>query len=84
MDDQLTFNDYVASASQLCCFALFNTKKIRLFLSQHVPQLLVQAMMFPCIDYSNVCVCVWGRWSDGPECSGVSGHPQTGASPHYW
>lgn len=34
--DQLTFSEHEASASRLCCFALYNIRKIRPYLSEYV------------------------------------------------
>ncbi len=53
IDDRLTFSDHVAKTARSCRFALFNTKKIRPFLSEHALQLLVQALVLSRLDYCN-------------------------------
>ena len=53
IDDQLTFNDHVASVARACRFALFNIKKIRPYLTQQASQLLVQTMVLSRLDYCN-------------------------------
>ena len=51
IDDQLTFTDHIASISRLCCFALFNIRKIRPYLTPYATQLLVQTLVISCLDY---------------------------------
>ncbi len=53
IDDQLTFSDHIAKTAQSCRFSVFNIKKIRLFLSEHDSQLLVQALALSRLDYWN-------------------------------
>ncbi len=50
-DDQLTFKDHIAKTARSCRFALHNIRKIRLFLTQHAAQLLVQALVISRLDY---------------------------------
>ncbi len=52
-NDQLTFKDHIAKTARSCRFALHNMRKIRLFLTQHAAQLLVQALVFSRLDYCN-------------------------------
>ncbi len=40
-DDQLTFKEHIAKTARSCRFALHNIRKIRPFLTEHAPQLLV-------------------------------------------
>ncbi len=53
IDDQLTFSDHIAKTARSYRFALFNIKRIRPFLSEHAPQLLVQALVLSRLDYYN-------------------------------
>ncbi len=53
IDDQLTFSDHIAKSIRSSRFVLFNTKKIRSFLSEHATQLLVQALVLSRLDYCN-------------------------------
>ncbi len=53
IDDQLTFSDHIAKTARSCRFALFNIKKIRPFLWEYAPQLLVQALVLSRLDYFN-------------------------------
>src|SRR4029434_9191897 len=53
IDDQLTFTDHIASVSRSCRFALFNTRKIRPYLTQYATQLLVQTLVNSRLDYCN-------------------------------
>ncbi len=53
IDDQLTFSDHITKTAQSCRFAVFNIKKIRLFLSEHDSQLFVQALVLSRLDYWN-------------------------------
>jgi len=52
-DDQLTFKDPIAKTAWSCTFALHNIRKIRLFLTEHAAQLLVQALIISRLDYCN-------------------------------
>uniref|UniRef100_A0A8C1R1D0 Reverse transcriptase domain-containing protein n=1 Tax=Cyprinus carpio TaxID=7962 RepID=A0A8C1R1D0_CYPCA len=52
-DDQLTFKDHIAKTARSCRFALHNIRKIRPFLTEHVAQLLVQALVISRLDYCN-------------------------------
>ncbi len=52
-DDQLTFKDHIGKTARSCRFALHNIRKIRPFLTQHVAQLLVQALVISRLDYCN-------------------------------
>ncbi len=52
-DDQLTFKEHIAKTARSCLFALHNIRKIRLFLTQHAAQLLVQALVISSLDYCN-------------------------------
>jgi len=51
IDDQLTFTDHIASVSRSCRFALYNIRKIRLYLTQYTTQLLVQTWVSSRLDY---------------------------------
>ena len=53
IDDQLTFTDHIASVSRSCRFALYNIRKIRLYLTQYTTQLLVQTWVSSRLDYCN-------------------------------
>ncbi len=53
IDDQLTFSDHIAKSIRSCRFVLFNTMKIRSFLSEHASQLIVQALVLSRMDYCN-------------------------------
>ncbi len=53
IDDQLNFSEHTAKTARSCRFALFNIRKIRPFLSEHVSQLLVQALDLSRLDYCN-------------------------------
>ena len=53
IDDQLTFTDHIAFVSRSCRFALFNIRKIRLYLTQYATQLLVQTLVISRLDYCN-------------------------------
>ncbi len=50
-DDQLTFREHIVKTARLCRFALYNIRKIRLFLTEHAAQLLVQALVISRLDY---------------------------------
>ncbi len=52
-DDQLTFKEHIAKTARSCRFALHNIRKIRLFLTEHAAQLLVQALVVSRLDYCN-------------------------------
>ncbi len=52
-DDQLTFKEHIAKTARSCRFALHNIRKIRPFLTKHVAQLLVQALVISRLDYCN-------------------------------
>ncbi len=52
-DDQLTFKEHIAKTARSCRFALHNISKIRPFLTEHVAQLLVQALVISRLDYCN-------------------------------
>ncbi len=52
-DDQLTFKYHIAQTAWSCRFALHNIRKIRPFLTQDVPRLLVQALAISRLDYCN-------------------------------
>ncbi len=52
-DDQLTFKEHIARTARSCRFALHNIRKIRLFLTEHAAQLLVQALVISRLDYCN-------------------------------
>ncbi len=53
IDDQLSFTDHIATTAQSCRFALYNIRKIRLFLSEQAAQLLIQALVLSRLDYCN-------------------------------
>ncbi len=53
IDDQLTFSDHIAKTARSCRFALYIIRTIRLFLSEHATQLLVQALVLTRLDYCN-------------------------------
>ncbi len=53
IDDMLNFSDHIAKTARSCRFALYNTRKIRPFLSEHPTQLLVQALVLSRLDYCN-------------------------------
>ncbi len=53
IDDQLTLSDHIAKSIRSCRFVLFNTMKIRSFLSEHASQLIVQALVLSRLDYCN-------------------------------
>ena len=53
INDQLTFTDHIASVSRSCCFALFNIRKIRPYLTKYATQLLVQNLVISRLDYCN-------------------------------
>src|SRR4029434_11077133 len=53
IDDQLTFAAHIASVSRSCCFALYNVRKIRPYLTQSSTQLLVQTLVSSRLDYCN-------------------------------
>ena len=48
--DQLTHSEHVASVAWSGCYALFNIRKIRLFLTQKATQLLLQTMVIARLD----------------------------------
>ncbi len=52
-DDQLTFKEHIAKTARSCRFALHNIRKIRLFLTEHAAQLLVQVLVISRLDYCN-------------------------------
>ncbi len=52
-DDQLTFKEHIAKTARSCRFALHNIRKVRPFLTEHAPQLLVQALVISRLDYCN-------------------------------
>ncbi|XDV14261.1 hypothetical protein PO909_002435 [Leuciscus waleckii] len=52
-DDQLTFTDHISKTARSCRFALHNIRKIRPFLTEHVTQLIVQALVISRLDYCN-------------------------------
>src|SRR4029434_7188125 len=45
--------DHIASVSRSCRFALFNIRKIRLYLTQYATQLLVKTLVSFRLDYCN-------------------------------
>ncbi len=51
--DQLTFKEHIGKTARSCRFALHNIRKIRHFLTEHAPQLLVQALVISRLDYCN-------------------------------
>ncbi len=51
--NQLTFKEHIAKTARSCRFALHNIRKIRPFLTEHAPQLLVQALVISRLDYYN-------------------------------
>ncbi len=53
IDDHLSFTDHIATMTRSCRFALYNIRKIRLFLSEQAAQLLVQALVLSTLDYCN-------------------------------
>ncbi len=53
IDYQLSFTDHIATTARSCRFALYNIRKIRLFLSEQAAQLLVQALVLSRLDYCN-------------------------------
>ncbi len=53
IDDQLSFTDLIATMARSCRFALYNIRKIILFLSEQAAQLLVQALVHFRLDYYN-------------------------------
>ncbi len=53
IDDQLSFTDHIATTARSCRFALYNIRKIRLFLSEQAAQLLVKALLLSRLDYCN-------------------------------
>lgn len=70
IDNHATFSDRVASVSLLCRFALFNIRKINLFLTQHE------------LRPSNRCTNIGGDTaSDDPERRGTSGLQTTESGP---
>ncbi len=52
-DDLLTFKEHITKTAPSCRFVLHNIRKIRPFLTQHAPQLLVQALVISRLDYCN-------------------------------
>lgn len=52
LDDQLTLKDHIAKTARSCRFEL-HKRKIRPFLTEHVAQLLVQALVISRLDYCN-------------------------------
>ena len=53
LDDRLDFSSHIASTTRACRFFLNNVRRIRPFLSKRATQLLVQALVLPCLDYCN-------------------------------
>ncbi len=53
IDDKLNFSDHITKTARSSRFALYNIKKIRPFLWEHVTQLLVQALVLSRLDYCN-------------------------------
>ncbi len=53
IDDKLNFSDHITKTARSCRFVFYNIKKIRLFLSEHATQLLVQALVLSRLDYCN-------------------------------
>ncbi len=53
IDDKLNFTDHITKTARSCRFALYNIKKIRIFLSEHASHLLVQALVLSRLDYCN-------------------------------
>ncbi len=53
IDDKLNFSDHIAKTARSCRFALYNIRNIRPFLSEHVTQHLVQALVLSRLDYCN-------------------------------
>ncbi len=47
IDDKLNFSDHITKNARSCRFALYNIKKIRLFLSEHATQLLQSLALRP-------------------------------------
>ncbi len=74
-DDQLTFKEHIAKTAWSCRFSLLNIRKIRLFLTEHAAQLLVQALVISRLDYCNALLAGlpsnlykwfrmrWNNWS---------------------
>ncbi len=53
IDVQLSFTDHIATTARSCRFALYNIRKIRIFLSEQAVQLLVQTFVLSRLDYCN-------------------------------
>ncbi|KAG5857225.1 hypothetical protein ANANG_G00017070, partial [Anguilla anguilla] len=53
MDNRLSLSQNIAAVSRTCRFFLYNTRRIRPFLTTYATQLLVQAMVLSRLDYCN-------------------------------
>lgn len=50
-DDQLSFSTHISTTARSCRCALYNTRKIRPFLSEYATQLLIQSLVISRLDY---------------------------------
>ncbi len=84
-DDQLTSKEHNAKTARSCRFALHNIRNIRLFLTEHAAQLLVQALVISRLDYCNTLLAVlpFVHNTNDSECSGTTGLQQAQKSPCY-
>ncbi|XP_067379202.1 uncharacterized protein [Channa argus] len=53
IDDQLSFKDHISSVFRACRFGLYNTRKIRPYITEYTTQLIVQALVTSRLDYCN-------------------------------
>ncbi|KAK3508056.1 hypothetical protein QTP70_011852 [Hemibagrus guttatus] len=53
MDNQLSFSSHVTNVTRSCRFLLYNSRRIRPFLSTQATQVLVQSLVISRLDYCN-------------------------------
>lgn len=64
VDKQLTFKVHVAADGRFCQFGLYNIRRLRPYLNEHIAQLIVQTLIISCIRYNNFFL------AGLPACSG--------------
>lgn len=77
VDGCLPFSNHITLVAKSCCFAMFNIKKIRWYLtSVYATQPLVQAMVLSCHDCCNflLATCLYNQTTvNGMQCGGTLG-----------
>ncbi|XP_027140117.1 uncharacterized protein LOC109140565 [Larimichthys crocea] len=53
LDDRLSFSEHISSVARSCRYALYNTRRIRPYLTQYAAQFLIQATVTSRLDHCN-------------------------------